>query len=385
MKGFDMSQFEDGDGEMDVINPVEHLESLNDKQKAFLAMAVNNHREYEEVRRKYREELDALNKKYEALEAPIFEERRKIVAGEKSLEEAKVEAEKQAEMAALEGRLPDFWFHTLRNNDMVRQMSGLSDDDKECMSYIRDIVCETLPTTEGEVEVDDCDCGDECCCEGEHKEEDKGEKRKIPVQKRGFKITFHFNEGNPFFPERTLTKTYHLIQHPMEPEPIFDSVESDKPTWSEGKNLTVKKVKKVMKGKKGKKAGPKKTVTVEEPCESFFNFFNAPEVPKDMSTMSPEEAEMLQQGLEMDVEVGRALTEDIIPRAVLWYTGMARDNDDDDYDDEDEFDDEGDDDDEDDEDVDEEEDEDDEDDDEDEAADGAAKPQQETPEECKQQ
>ena len=218
-----MSQFEDcEDGGMDVINPVEHLEGLNEKQKAFLALAVNNHREYEEVRRKYREELDALNKKYEALEAPIFEERRKIVAGEKSLEEAKVEAEKQAEMAALEGRLPDFWFHTLRNNDMVRQMSGLSDDDKECMSFIRDIVYETLPTEDGEVEVDECDCGDEAC-EGEHKE---GEKRKIPVQKRGFKITFHFNEGNPYFPERTLTKTYHLVQHPMEPEPIFDSVES---------------------------------------------------------------------------------------------------------------------------------------------------------------
>lgn len=161
---------------------------------------------------------------------------------------------------------------------------------------------------------------------------------------------------------------------------------SDKPKWAEGKNLTVKKVTKVMKAKKGKNGGQKKTITVEEPCESFFNFFNAPEIPKNVDAMSPEDLEMLQQSLEMDVEVGRALMEDIVPRAVLWYTGMARDNDEDDYDDEDEFDDddEGDDDDED---VDEEEDEDDEEDEdeEDDAADGAAKPQQETPEECKQQ
>lgn len=163
---------------------------------------------------------------------------------------------------------------------------------------------------------------------------------------------------------------------------------SDKPTWAEGKNLTVKKVKKTMKTKKGKKAGPKKTITVEEPCESFFNFFNAPEVPKDVSTLSPEDAEMLQQSLEMDVEVGRALTEDIIPRAVLWYTGVARDNEDEDYDDDDddEYDEDGEDDEEDDDEDEEEEDEEEDDEEDDEAAaDGAAKPQQETPEECKQQ
>ena len=143
-----------------------------------------------------------------------------------------------------------------------------------------------------------------------------------------------------------------------------------------------------MKTKKGKNAGPKKTITVEEPCESFFNFFNAPEVPKDVSTLSPEDAEMLQQSLEMDVEVGRALTEDIIPRAVLWYTGVARDNEDEedyDDDDDDEYDEDGEDDDEEDDDEDEEEEDEDDEEDDEAAADGAAKPQQETPEECKQQ
>lgn len=220
MKGFDMSQFEDCEGE-EMIDPVEHLESLNDKQKEFLKLAVKNHEEYEALRRKYRDELDALNKKYEELQKPIFEERRQIVAGEKSLEEAKLEAEKMAQ----EGRLPDFWYHVLRNNDMVREMSRLSDRDKDCMKHIRDIVCETLPPKDDVIEVEDCDCDDECCCEGEgeHKE---GEKRKVPVQRRGFKITFHFDDGNEYFPERTLSKTYHLIQHPLEPEPVFDSVES---------------------------------------------------------------------------------------------------------------------------------------------------------------
>ena len=132
MKGFDMSQFEDCEGE-EMIDPVEHLESLNDKQKEFLKLAVKNHEEYEALRRKYRDELDALNKKYEELQKPIFEERRQIVAGEKSLEEAKLEAEKMAQ----EGRLPDFWYHVLRNNDMVREMSRLSDRDKDCMKHMK--------------------------------------------------------------------------------------------------------------------------------------------------------------------------------------------------------------------------------------------------------
>ena len=164
---------------------------------------------------------------------------------------------------------------------------------------------------------------------------------------------------------------------------FFVFFNSDKPTWNEGKNLTVEKKIKTMKaGKKGKKGAATKKIPVEEPCDSFFNFFNPPEMPKDMSELSPDEMEMLHQGLEMDVEVGRALMEDIVPRAVLWYTGMARDHDDDDYDDEDEFDDEEEDDE--DEEDDEEDEEDEDEDEEDESADAAAKPQ-ETPEECKQQ
>jgi len=393
---------------MEPIDPTEHLKDLNLRQKASLAMAVANQKRYDDLRAEYRKELDALEAKYKQLERPIWEDRCKIVAGEAPLDQLKVEEDKLAEMKDQEAHIPNFWFHVLRNNDTIRALSGLSDADKEAMSYITDVVCEPIPLTEEEIEVED---DDECCChdpeckckedkmEGEGEEKEK-EKHKITVQKRGFKVIFKFKEGNPYFPERELTKTYHLMQRPMEDEPEFDGIETVKPTWNEGKNLTRKTVTKTVKSKpkgKGKNKKPvTRKVTEEVPCPSFFNFFTAPEIPKDMSSIEEEEAAELQETLQMELEVGQILCEDVIPRAILFYMGAACGDDDDmgDFEDEDEDEDDVDDDDAEEDEDDEDEDEGDDDDDEDEEgagdekksndkpADGA---KQETPEECKQQ
>jgi len=376
-------------------------------------MAVANQKRYDDLRAEYRKELDALEAKYKKLEVPIFEDRCKIVSGESSLDEIKIDdAAKLEEIKAQEGHLPNFWFHVLRNNDTIRSLSGLNDNDKEAMSYIRDVVCEAVPLTEEEIEIsddeDECCCGDEeCKCkkDEEKKDEEKKdeenkekEKRKITVQKRGFKVIFHFKEGNPYFPERELSKTYHLIQRPMEDEPDFDRIETVQPTWNAGKNLTKKTVTKTIKSKaKGKNKKPiTKKVTEEQPCQSFFNFFNPLDVPKDTSSLEDDEAAELQEAVQMEIEVGQILCEDVIPRAILWYTGVACEQDDmDDYD-EDEEDGEG----EEGEDDDEDEDEEGDDDDEiDAEADEEEKPidgenggakiggtdNQSTPEECKQQ
>jgi len=392
------------DMEMDHIDPIEHMKDLNTRQKATIAQAVVNQKKYDDLRAEYRKELDALEAKYKKLEEPIFQERCKIVAGESELEGVDIPADKLEEMKGQEAHLPNFWFHVLRNNDNIRALCGLSDSDKEAMSYIRDVVCEAIPLREEEIEVDDddeCCCGEEGCeCKKEKDEEkkegEKKEKRKMVVQKRGFKVVFHFNEGNPYFPERVLSKTYHLIQRPSSDEPEFDKIEVEKPTWNEGKNLTVKTVTKTVKSKakgKGKKPTTRK-VTEQVPNASFFNFFNAPELPEDMSTLEEEEAAEIQENLQMDLEVGQTLCEDVIPRAILWYTGVACEDegDMDDFDDEDDVDDEddedgGDDDDDEDEDED---DDDDEDEDETETKKGNEKKPaganpQDTPEECKQQ
>ena len=49
--------------------------------------------------------------------------------------------------------------------------------------------------------------------------------------------------------------------------------------WKPGKNLTVIMKKKKQRAKGGKQT---RTVTKEEPCESFFNFFKPPQIPEDM-------------------------------------------------------------------------------------------------------
>jgi len=310
---------EEGGMEMEHIDPVEHMKELNARQLATVAQAVVNMSKYNSLRAEYRKELDALEAKYRALEQPIFQERAKIVAGEAGLDGLEMPAEKLEEMKDLESHLPNFWFHVLRNNDTIRSLCGLNDDDKEAMSYISDVVCEALPLHEEEIEVededeDDCCCGKEGCeCKKEEgKEEEKKEKKekkKVTVQKRGFKVCFHFKEGNPFFPDRVLSKTYHLIHNPGEEEPEFDKIESEKPHWTEGKNLTVKTVTKTVKSKpkgKGKKPATKK-VTETVPCPSFFNFFNTPDVPEDLTTLEEEEAHELEEELQMELEIGQML------------------------------------------------------------------------------
>jgi len=387
----------DDEGEMEHIDPIEHMKSLNLRQMATVAQAVVNQAKYHKLRAEYRKELEALDEKYRKLEQPIFEERTKIISGEADLEGVELSADKLEEMKGMEAHLPDFWFHVLRNNDTIRTLCQLTDADKEAMSYITNVTCEALPLREEEIEVpddDECGCGEEGCeCKKEEKkeegkEEGEKEKKKMTVQKRGFKVLFHFKEGNPFFPDRVLSKTYHLVHNPGDEEPEFDKIEAEQPHWNEGKDLTVKTVTKTVKSKakgKGKKPATKK-VTEKVPCPSFFNFFHAPEIPEDMSSLDEEEASELQEEIQADLEIGQMLCEDVIPRAILWFTGEACEDD--------EFGDfDGEDDDDDDDDVadlddDEDDDDDDDDDDDEEKKDGKEdkKPaQQETPEECKQQ
>lgn len=107
--------------------------------------------------------------------------------------------------------------------------------------------------------------------------------------------------------------------------------------------------------------------TVEEPCPSFFQFFNPPQLPAAGEEMDPEEFEELSNVVQEDFEVGCELRDNICHKAVLWYTGQAaEDEEDEDYDEDDEGD----------EDDDEDDDDEDEDDDEEEEPRRKPKPQQ---------
>ena len=147
----------------------------------------------------------------------------------------------------------------------------------------------------------------------------------------GFTLHFHF-AANDYFTNTVLTKAYVMRSQPDEAEPLaFEGPEIIRCTgckidWKKGKNVTVKVIKKVQ---KHQSRGTRRTVTKTVQNDSFFNFFSPPEVAEGEE--ADEDTEAL---LAADFEIGHFLRERIIPRAVLYFTGEALD--DDDYDEEEE-------------------------------------------------
>merc|ERR1712188_283709 len=95
--------------------------------------------------------------------------------------------------------------------------------------------------------------------------------------------------------------------------------------WKKGKNITQKQVKKKQ---KHKGRGQTRIITKMVKTDSFFNFFDPPELPEDEDDMD-EETEAL---LAVDFEIGHFFRERLIPKAVLFFTGEAIEEDSDDED-----------------------------------------------------
>merc|ERR1712121_297178 len=143
----------------------------------------------------------------------------------------------------------------------------------------------------------------------------------------GFILEFHFSP-NDYFTNKVLTKEYEMKCEPMEDDPFsFEGPEIYKCKgctidWKKGKNITVKQVKKKQ---KHKNKGNVRTITKQVKADSFFNFFDPPQVPDDVDAEVDEETQAL---LTADFEIGHYINERIVPRAVLFYTGEALDDDD---------------------------------------------------------
>jgi len=89
--------------------------------------------------------------------------------------------------------------------------------------------------------------------------------------------------------------------------------------WKAGKNLTMKMIKQKVK-QKGKGKGVQKFVTKQQKRESFFNFFSPPRIPEDKN----EELSVECQGLiTEDIHIGLCIQEKLVPRAILYFTGEA--------------------------------------------------------------
>jgi len=91
--------------------------------------------------------------------------------------------------------------------------------------------------------------------------------------------------------------------------------------WKKGKNVTVKTIKKKQ---KHKGRGTVRTITKQVPNDSFFNFFSPLKASGDGESLD-EDSEFT---LASDFEIGHFFRERIVPRAVLYFTGEAIEDDD---------------------------------------------------------
>jgi len=257
------------------------------------------------IEAKFYEEVHQLECKYHELYTPIYTKRTTITTGDHEPTDAEAEwpsdsededeglSEEVKEKAKLDEAnknedvkgIPSFWLTIFKNVEMLAEM--VQEADEPVLESLTDI---TVTFSE-----------------------------KDPM---GFTLHFHF-APNQFFTNSVLTKCYEMKCEPPEDDPFsFEGPEIFKCTgcpidWQKGKNLTVKQVKKKQ---KHKSKGSVRTITKQVKADSFFNFFDPPAVPDDPNAEVDEDTQAL---LTADFEIGHYIRERIVPRAVLFFTGEA--------------------------------------------------------------
>jgi nucleosome assembly protein 1-like 1 len=262
----------------------------------------------------YHREVHVLDLKYQARYDEINRKRTAVISGQHEPTGAEIEwpdkakpkeedlsgAVEKIKITDLDENtkgIPKFWLYVLKNANAEALMGLIEPHDEPVLEFLTDI---TVALS----------------------------------QPDNSSFTLHFEFGpNPFFSNTTLTKTYTLRENPSRDSPMeYDGPEIIRCKgctidWKAGKDVTKRTVTiKKQKAKKGAKGSPEKKVTKEVRIDSFFNFFSPPDVPD--GEMREEDAATLA----LDFDVGFAIKEKVIPRAVLYFTGEAFEDDDEDYD-----------------------------------------------------
>jgi len=314
-----MSDGESSDGEVD-FRPQLDIESLPQVVQNRVKALKNLQLETVKAEADYYREVHLLDLKYQAKYDLINFKRSTVISGQHEpsgaeiewTEKPKEEEEEEKDEKELNGALaklkitdmdentkgiPKFWLYSLRNANEEALMGLIEPHDEPVLEYLTDItVALSQPNNSS------------------------------------FVLSFHFSP-NPFFSNTVLTKEYKLREDPDQESPLeYDgpeiiSCKGCKIDWQAGKDVTKQIVTvKKLKAKKGPKGSPEKKVTKEVKADSFFNFFSPPEVPEGKDGEMPEEDAAT---LAIDFDVGFAIKEKVIPRAVLYFTGEVFEDDDD--------------------------------------------------------
>jgi len=288
-----------------------YIQSLPPPVKRRLKALKKIQLETTKIEAKFYEEVHKLECKYHLQYSPFYEKRAQITKGdyepkdeecewpsddeESELaddvkDKVKVEDDKSDEKKDEKPAkgVPEFWLTIFKNIEITQDM--IQDHDEPALTALNDV----------KVTFSDGD-GDS------------------PM---GFKLHFLFGP-NDYFTDTELTKEYEMKCVPSELDPFsFDGPEIFRCKgcpihWKPNKNLTVKTVKKKQ---KHKSKGNVRTITKQVKNESFFNFFDPPALPDDPEAeVDPETQELLTS----DFEIGHYIRERVVPRAVLFFTGEA--------------------------------------------------------------
>uniref|UniRef100_A0A6I8NDV2 Nucleosome assembly protein 1 like 4 n=1 Tax=Ornithorhynchus anatinus TaxID=9258 RepID=A0A6I8NDV2_ORNAN len=234
------------------------------------------------IEARFYEEVHDLERKYAAFYQPLFDK------GQLKSSVVITDQEPPAEEPNPKG-IPEFWFTIFRNVDMLSEL--VQEYDEPILKHLQDIKV----------------------------------KFSEPGQPMAFMLEFHF-EANDYFTNSVLTKTYKMKSEPDTTDPFsFEGpeivdCEGCAIEWKRGKNVTVKTIKKKQ---KHKGRGTVRTVTKQVPSDSFFNFFSPIRASGDGEALD-EDSEFT---LATDFEIGHFFRERVVPRAVLYFTGEAIEDD----------------------------------------------------------
>ncbi|CAJ0912633.1 1725_t:CDS:2 [Entrophospora sp. SA101] len=257
-----------------------YIESLSEPVKKRIKALKYYQQEHAKLEAKAQQEILAIEKKYSELYKPLYEIRSKIIRGEcteeedaehkdteeKSTKEMDIEtdtqekgAEKDKEACNPVKGIPEFWLTAMKNVENIDSL--ITERDQEALKYLVDIRMSHLE------------------------------------EKPGFKLEFEFDEKNPYFTNKILSKTYYYQEKlGYGGDYVYDHAEGE--------------------------AIVKTTI----PVESFFKFFSPPSKPCDDDEDDEDDNnnyDDLELLLEIDYHLGEELKDKLIPHAVDWYTGKA--------------------------------------------------------------
>jgi len=307
-----------------------YMESLPEPIRHRVQALKHLHKTKVEIDRDYKKARDELEKQFGEKYAPLFSKRASFVNGalepteeergpqEEEEEGIKIEEVKDEKDPKAKSQqdvpkgIPEFWSTAMFHHEALGEL--ITEKDMEALKFLTDVRVKVFQDFVPKQEETPKEPKEE------EEEEDNG-----PLH--GFTLEFSFSQ-NPFFEDAVLSKTYYLSMSLN--EEMYHHAEATEIKWKEGKNLTIKKVTKQEKpkkkgGKRGSNKGqPMKTVVIEEPQESFFNFFS----PEGILGPMPEEGmdEETEDGslLEEDYQYGLEIKEALVPNAILYYTGEAQ-------------------------------------------------------------